>query len=101
VLLVILKNKLQKNVKVLFSVTRFGVLRRQTAETCNTGGVFQDPFVLQSLDSPQVRFGGHFEAQHRQGIASTGSHKGDRVWMITDVALLPTSQSFMYSIPTY
>ncbi|CAI8768971.1 hypothetical protein EMIT0P291_160144 [Pseudomonas sp. IT-P291] len=43
VLLVILKNKLQKSVKVLFSVTRFGVLRRQTAETCNTGGVSQDP----------------------------------------------------------
>ncbi|CAI8875014.1 conserved hypothetical protein [Pseudomonas sp. IT-194MI4] len=42
VLLVILKNKLQKNVKVLFSVMCFGVLRRQTAETCNTGGVFQD-----------------------------------------------------------
>jgi hypothetical protein len=43
VLLVTLKNKLQKSVKVLFSVMGFGVLRRQTAETCTTGGVFQDP----------------------------------------------------------
>jgi hypothetical protein len=47
VLLVILKNKLQKNVKVLFSVMGFGVLRRQTAETCNTGGVSQDPVCVQ------------------------------------------------------
>jgi hypothetical protein len=46
-LFVTLKNKLQKNVKVLFPVTGFGVLRRQTAETCNTGGVFQDPTCLQ------------------------------------------------------
>jgi hypothetical protein len=48
-LLVTLQNKLQKSVKVLFSVTGFGVLRRQTAETCNTGGVFQDPYVCSSL----------------------------------------------------
>jgi hypothetical protein len=53
-LFVTLKNKLQKNVKVLFSVMGFGVLRRQTAETCNTGGVFQDPFVSSSLESQQV-----------------------------------------------
>jgi hypothetical protein len=46
-LLVTLQNKLQKSVKVLFSVTGFGVLRRQTAETCNTGGVFQDPACVQ------------------------------------------------------
>jgi hypothetical protein len=46
-LFVTLKNKLQKNVKVLFSVMGFGVLRRQTAETCNTGGVFQDPTCSQ------------------------------------------------------
>jgi hypothetical protein len=38
-----LKNKLQKNVKVLFSVMSFAVLPIQTAETCNTGGVIPDP----------------------------------------------------------
>jgi hypothetical protein len=42
VLFVILKNKLQKSVKVLFPVMGFAVLRSQIAETCNTGGVFQD-----------------------------------------------------------
>ncbi len=46
-LFVTLKNKLQKNVKVLFPVIVFGVSRRQTAETCNTGGVFQDPDCVQ------------------------------------------------------
>jgi hypothetical protein len=44
VLFVILKNKLQKSVKVLFSVMGFAVLRSQIAETCTTGGVFQDSF---------------------------------------------------------
>jgi hypothetical protein len=33
-------NKLRKTVKVLFIVMCFAVSRRQTAETCNTGGVF-------------------------------------------------------------
>jgi hypothetical protein len=47
-LFVTLQNKLQKSVKVLFSVMGFGVLRRQTAETCNTGGVFQDPACMQN-----------------------------------------------------
>ncbi|WP_185037036.1 hypothetical protein [Pseudomonas fluorescens] len=46
-LFVTLQNKLKKTVKVLFYVMGFGVLRRQTAETCNTGGVFQDPFCVQ------------------------------------------------------
>jgi hypothetical protein len=39
-LFVPLSNKLQKTVKVLFIVMGFAVSRRQTAETCNTGGVF-------------------------------------------------------------
>jgi hypothetical protein len=39
-LIVPLSNKLQKTVKVLFIVMGFAVSRRQTAETCNTGGVF-------------------------------------------------------------
>ncbi|WP_230150868.1 hypothetical protein [Pseudomonas brassicacearum] len=46
-LFVTLKNKLQKSVKLLFPVMVFGVSRRQTAETCNTGGVFQDPDCVQ------------------------------------------------------
>jgi iron-sulfur cluster repair protein YtfE (RIC family) len=46
-LFVTLKNKLQKSVKVLFPVMGFGVSRSQTAETCNTGGVFQDPVCVQ------------------------------------------------------
>jgi hypothetical protein len=33
-------NKLQKTVKGLFIVRGFAVSRHQTAETCNTGGVF-------------------------------------------------------------
>jgi hypothetical protein len=93
VLFVILKNKLQKSVKVLFPVMGFAVLRRQIAETCTTGGVFPDSLC--------GVFGGRIEAQHCCGIASTGSHKGDRVWMIMDVTLLPTSQSFMCLIPMY
>ncbi|WPN62474.1 hypothetical protein QMK47_23560 [Pseudomonas sp. P9_35] len=46
-LFVTLKNKFQKSVKVLFPVMVFGVSRSQTAETCNTGGVFQDPDCVQ------------------------------------------------------
>ncbi|CAN2974099.1 hypothetical protein METHPM2_270032 [Pseudomonas sp. PM2] len=59
------------------------------------------PPVGTALDLTQGAIGGRIEAQHRPGIASNGSHKGDRVWMIMDVTLLPTSQSFMCLIPTY
>jgi hypothetical protein len=53
-LFVTLKNKLQKSVKVLFPVMCFGVSRSQTAETCNTGGVFQDPVVCSSPQALRV-----------------------------------------------
>jgi hypothetical protein len=52
-LFVTLKNKLQKSVKVLFPVIVFGVSRSQTAETCNTGGVFQDPDCVQFTRNPR------------------------------------------------
>src|SRR3546814_15023575 len=53
-LFVTLKNKLQKSVKVLFPVMCFGVSRSQTAETCNTGGVFQDPVVCSRSEERRV-----------------------------------------------
>ncbi|CAI8981366.1 hypothetical protein EMIT0P201_60027 [Pseudomonas chlororaphis] len=59
---------------MLFPVTGFGVLRSQTAETCNTGGVSQDSFCVHFTRTPAGEFDGRFEAQHRHGIASTGPH---------------------------